>query len=1026
MNNYYNPTLSQHNMQDQMASQQRSSQRRRPAGNMGMINTSGQGHVLSGPLSAGSDMGMSGAETIDDIVRQGHGMHRRGSVPQQYAGQTGQNSPDRPLSMMDFNHPNNNFPNFQFGMMHGADMTGGFDGMGNDLGMPTHTSSYGQPSLMSLGDQNGFPVSMGFSNLNVGSLQGDHNGLDFLQSPTMGGPYHSGDLDAVNTDFTMEMGLDDDPTSASSANQIAGIPSKQDDSLMGGVDDTFDLEEPQTPLTHSGSNIDRMPDYNQTLFRPNLRATLPQNAAMIDTFQSPLGITQAPMPRIGPTSMVPATPMSPATSAPTPGAFGSQKSIYSKSGFDMLKALWHVAARPNPVIDIGAVDLSCAFVVCDMHMNDCPIIYVSENFQNLTGYNRHEILGKNCRFLQAPDGNVEAGTKREFVAADAVQNLKTALAEGKEIQQSLINYRKGGKPFLNLLTMIPIPWDTDDVRYFIGFQIDLVERPDAISGMEVGGLNINYTRSEMDRYVWSPPDASAWNPESGQTLGIDDVSTLLQSFNPKGSTSDWHRQSWDKMLLENSDDVIHVLTLKGVFLYVSPACKKVLQYEAHSLVGQNISAICHPSDLVAVQRDIKDAPQNGAVNFIYRVMRGKNGYTWFDAYGSLYSEQGKGRKCLIMVGRKRPVTVLRRSELEANGGLGDLELWSKVSTSGMFLFVSVSAQKLLEWDKASLIGTSMQDLMRKESRIEFGRTIEKARKGQIVTCKHELYHKRGTTLQASTTFYPGDTPTGTKPSFLIAQTKIFKASSRMLAPATARPTGPLGVPVLTPEGSVSAPLRPIATPRVSEDANASVQTVTDPDSKTDPHDLALADDDNLFEELRTTRGTSWYYELRNMEKVNRGLSEELAALTNNRKKRKRRKAGNMNGRISPRNSARGSGDAASKKSNSPSHSSPLHNEVLPVDNSTAEQGSKASTTPASTDDSIATPTPPPPPPPPAATATASNGAAPPKSIDEVVTGHAHSHGYNPPQSTPMLEGGSGLGGGGMEMTAIQEERETSA
>lgn len=33
---------------------------------------------------------------------------------------------------------------------------------------------------------------------------------------------------------------------------------------------------------------------------------------------------------------------------------------------------------------------------------------------------------------------------------------------------------------------------------------------------------------------------------------------------------------------------------------------------------------------------------------------------------------------------------------------------------------------------------------------------------------------------------------------------------------------------------------------------------------------------------------------------------------------------------------------------------------------------------------------------------------------------------NPPPSQPMLEGGSGLGGGGMEMTLIREEREASA
>lgn len=128
----------------------------------------------------------------------------------------------------------------------------------------------------------------------------------------------------------------------------------------------------------------------------------------------------------------------------------------------MLKALWLVASRNNPKIHLGTVDMSCAFVVCDVSMNDCPIIYVSDNFQNLTGYSSHEIVGQNCRFLQSPDGKVEAGTKREFVNNGAVFNLKRMVQERREVQQSLINYRKGGKPFLNLLTVIPIPWDTDN------------------------------------------------------------------------------------------------------------------------------------------------------------------------------------------------------------------------------------------------------------------------------------------------------------------------------------------------------------------------------------------------------------------------------------------------------------------------------------------------------------------------------------------------------------------------------------
>jgi PAS domain S-box-containing protein len=554
-----------------------------------------------------------------------------------------------------------------------------------------------------------------------------------------------------------------------------------------------------------------------------------------------------------------------------------EKTIYSKSGFDMLKALWLVATRKNPQINLGAVDLSCAFVVCDVTMNDCPIIYVSDNFQNLTGYSRHEIVGQNCRFLQAPDGKVEAGSKREFVDDGAVYSLKKMVHEGREVQQSLINYRKGGKPFLNLLTMIPIPWDTEEIRYFIGFQIDLVECPDAISGQELGGVKVNYKHSDIGQYIWTPPSSSQWEPEKGQTLGMDDVSTLLQQFSPKGLVSDWHKQSWDKMLLENTDDVVHVLSLKGLFLYLSPACKRVLEYDATDLVGNSLSSVCHPSDIVPVTRELKDTAAGKLVNIVFRIRRKNSGYTWFESHGSLFVEQGKGRKCIILVGRKRPVFALSRQSIEANGGIGDSELWTKLSTSGMFLFVSSNIRSLLDLQPESLVGTSIQELMRRESRPDFGRAVEKARKGKIVTCKHEVQNRRGQVLQARTTLYPGDAMEGQKPSFLLAQTKLVKASSRNIAPAST--AGSVRSAMTTKsdtQGLGSQVSGPVSQPAGGGLAHGN-------------QDIALASDDNIFDELRTTKCSSWQFELRQMEKINRILAEELGGLLANKKKRKRRK-----------------------------------------------------------------------------------------------------------------------------------------
>jgi len=163
------------------------------------------------------------------------------------------------------------------------------------------------------------------------------------------------------------------------------------------------------------------------------------------------------------------------------------KNAYSATGFDMLGVLMRVATRPDPQIDIGSVDLSCAFVVCDAELDDIPIVYCSENFERLTGYTRHMILGRNCRFLQAPDGKVESGIKRNYVDDDSVYYLKNMIESRAEAQISLINYRRGGQPFMNLLTMIPIAWEPGGkMKFFVGFQVDLVEQPGAMTNKNSG------------------------------------------------------------------------------------------------------------------------------------------------------------------------------------------------------------------------------------------------------------------------------------------------------------------------------------------------------------------------------------------------------------------------------------------------------------------------------------------------------------------------------------------------------------
>jgi PAS domain S-box-containing protein len=697
---------------------------------------------------------------------------------------------------------------------------------------------------------------MGFAPMMEGISEEESASMSMgMFSPTSySNPYGDHGLDSMNTNFMM-------PTND-------GLP-ERNSGLRSNENTNNEMMPPMPP----------MPSLN---ISEASATSSPQNMSMSSgmvAFSSP-ALPSIPAPQTTRESSYTLTAPTPAPSTASemqvikPEPKPLYTGIYSSSGFDMLGALMKVATRPNPEIDIGKVDMSCAFVVCDITLYDCPIIYVSDIFERLTGYNKHEVKGQNCRFLQSPEGKVQAGAKREFVDNDSVYYLKQRIADKKEAQKSVINYRKGGQPFMNLLTMIPITGEDNlTIKYFVGFQVDLVEKPTALEDSNTGGMyTVDYSQGMLPRYVWQPPDVIRTPLDGGQSISRDDVSTILSSINTN-TESDLTKRMWDKVLLENTDDVVHVLSLKGLFLYLSPSSLKVLEYDPSELVGTALSSVCHPSDIVPVTRELKDTSAGSVVNVVFRIRRKKSGYTWFESHGSLCVEQGKGRKCIILVGRERPVYAIHRHDIEAAGGLGENEMWTKLSTSGMFLFVSSNVRTLLDQSPEGLIGTSIQNLMRAESRVEFGRSLEKARTGKRVTHKHEILNKRGLVLQAQTTIYPGDAAEGQKPTFLVAQTRLLKGSIRPMPP-----------PLASHQGGNSTGSKSRQTKHVGAISQAGGSGLV-----IGSQDVALASEDNIFDELKTTRCTSWQYELRQMEKSNRILAEELASLLSSKKKRKRRK-----------------------------------------------------------------------------------------------------------------------------------------
>jgi PAS domain S-box-containing protein len=129
--------------------------------------------------------------------------------------------------------------------------------------------------------------------------------------------------------------------------------------------------------------------------------------------------------------------------------------------------------------DIGAPFIAALrasripMLVTDPRQPDNPIVLVNDAFLSLTGYSQTEILGRNCRFLQAPatdpaeaDGRHLAFTSEQGVAAE------------------VLSYRKDGTPFWGDLFISPVHDSGGRLMHHVVSYIDVSERREARSALQ--------------------------------------------------------------------------------------------------------------------------------------------------------------------------------------------------------------------------------------------------------------------------------------------------------------------------------------------------------------------------------------------------------------------------------------------------------------------------------------------------------------------------------------------------------------
>lgn len=104
-------------------------------------------------------------------------------------------------------------------------------------------------------------------------------------------------------------------------------------------------------------------------------------------------------------------------------------------------------------------------LITDPRQSDNPIVFANDAFLRLTGYEREEVFGRNCRFLQGPDTDPQA-----------IAQIRDAIDTRSDIAIDILNYKRDRTPFWNALFVSPVSNEDGELQFFFASQLDVTDR----------------------------------------------------------------------------------------------------------------------------------------------------------------------------------------------------------------------------------------------------------------------------------------------------------------------------------------------------------------------------------------------------------------------------------------------------------------------------------------------------------------------------------------------------------------------
>ena len=114
------------------------------------------------------------------------------------------------------------------------------------------------------------------------------------------------------------------------------------------------------------------------------------------------------------------------------------------------------------ISDAALRSISQGIVITDSKQR---ILLVNDAFTRITGYEKHEVISKNCRLLQGEESD-----------RLVIESMEKAMAEGVSFSGELLNYRKDGSTFWNEMTISPVYDENHRITHYTGVVRDITAR----------------------------------------------------------------------------------------------------------------------------------------------------------------------------------------------------------------------------------------------------------------------------------------------------------------------------------------------------------------------------------------------------------------------------------------------------------------------------------------------------------------------------------------------------------------------